>query len=65
MPDVTVSLSEEEVRRLEELSARLGLTVTQMVRLGIRDLVGQPDETFRLAAERVLEKNAELYRRLA
>ena len=62
---VTVSLSDEEMRRLEELSKREGLTVEQMVRLGINDFIGQPDESFRTAARRVMEKNSELYRRLS
>ncbi|MFQ5897400.1 MAG: DNA-binding protein [Candidatus Methylomirabilia bacterium] len=65
MPDVTVNLSDEEVRRLEELGGQVGLTVAQLVRLGVRDLISQPDEAFHAAAQRVLEKNAELYRRLA
>jgi predicted transcriptional regulator len=64
MTTVTVSLSDEEMRRLEELSKREGLTVEQMVRLGISDFISQPDESFRAAARRVMEKNAELYRRL-
>lgn len=65
MPEVIVSLTEEEARRLEELSEQVGLTVAQLVRLGVRDLVGQSDEAFHAAARRVMEKNAELYRRLA
>ncbi len=65
MTTVTVSLSDEEMRRLEELSTREGLTVEQMVRLGINDFIGQPDDSFRAVARRVLEKNADLYRRLS
>ena len=65
MTSVTVTLSDAEMRRLEELSKREGLTVEQMVRLGINDFIGQPDESFRTAAMRVIEKNAELYRRLS
>ena len=65
MTTVTVSLSDEEMHRLEELSKREGLTVEQMVRLGINDFIGQPDEFFRAAARHVTEKNAELYRRLS
>ena len=65
MTTVTVSLSDEEMRRLVELSKREGVTVEQMVRLGINDFIGQPDESFRTAARRVLEKNAELYHRLS
>jgi hypothetical protein len=53
------------MRRLEELSTREGLTVEQMVRLCIHDFIGQPDDTFHAAAKRVMEKNAELYRRLS
>ena len=65
MATVTVSLSDEEMRRLEELSKREGLTVEQMVGLSIRDFIGQPDESFLAAAKRVMEKNSELYRRLS
>lgn len=65
MASVLVSLSDEEMRRLEELSKREGLTVEQMVKLGIHDFISQPDEAFHASAKRVMEKNAELYRRLA
>ena len=65
MATLTISLSDEEMRRLEELSKRESLTVEQMVKLGIHDFIGQPDDAFRASAKRVLEKNAELYRRLS
>ena len=65
MATLTISLSDEEMRRLEVLGEREGLTIEQMVRLGINDFIGQPDDAFRSAAKRVMEKNAELYRRLA
>jgi predicted DNA-binding protein len=65
MATLRVFLSDEEMRRLEELSKREGLTVVQMVRLGINDFIGQPDESFRAAARRIMEKNAVLYRRLS
>jgi len=32
---------------------------------GISDFIGQPDDAFRAAAKRVMEKNTELYRRLS
>jgi hypothetical protein len=65
MPDLTVTLSAEDVRRLEELSKREGLTVAQILQLGVKDLIGQPDERFQAVTRRIMEKNAELYRRLA
>ena len=65
MATLTISLSDEEMRRLKALGEREGLTIEQMVRLGINDFIGQPDDAFRAAADRVLAKNAELFRRLA
>ncbi|NOT22791.1 MAG: DNA-binding protein [Nitrospiraceae bacterium] len=65
MINVPVSISDEEMRWLEALGRREGLTVEQMVRLGINDFIGQPDDAFHAAAKRVMEKNADLYRRLS
>jgi len=65
MTTATVPHSDEEMHRLEELSKREGLTVEQMVRLGINDFIGQPEATFRAAAKRKLGENSELYRRLS
>ena len=65
MPTLTISLSDEEMCRLENLSGREGLTVEQLVRLCVRDLIAQPDESFQITAKRVIEKNAEFYRRLS
>jgi hypothetical protein len=65
MATLTISLSDEEMRRMEVLGKREGLTVEQMVRLGIHDFIGQPDDAFHAAAKHVMEKNAELYRRLS
>lgn len=65
MATLTISLSDEELRRLEALGKRDGLTVEQLVRLSISNLINQPDEAFRIAAKLVMAKNAELYRRLS
>ena len=65
MAALTISFSDEELQRLEALGKRDGLTVEQMVRLGINDFISQPDEAFHAAAKRLMEKNAELYRRLS
>jgi predicted transcriptional regulator len=65
MATFTISLSDEEMRRLETLGKRESLLVEQIVRLAIHDLIGQPDDAFHATAKRVLKKNAELYRRLS
>jgi len=41
MATLTISLSDEGMRRLESLGKREGLTVEQMVRLGIHDFIIQ------------------------
>ena len=65
MATLTISLSDQEMLRLEVLGKREGLTVEQVVGLSIRDCIGQPDESFSAAAKRAREKNSELYRRLS
>ena len=65
MSAITVSLTEEQLRRLEELAARLKLSPEDLVRASIGDLLARPNDEFRETVKRVLEKNAELYRRLA
>ncbi len=53
---------EEQFARAAE---RLKVSVDELAAAAVRDLVAQPDEAFERAAERVLRKNRELYRRLA
>jgi hypothetical protein len=65
MAEITVTLSTEELQRLKALGEREGLTIDQIVRLGVQDLINQPDDAFHKAAQQILQKNAELYRRLA
>ena len=65
MATLTISLTDEEIRRLEALSKREILTIEQIVRLIVCDFIAQPDEAFHAAAKRVMEKNTDLYRRLS
>ena len=65
MATLTISLSDEKMRRLEALGKREGLTTEQIVRLALNDLISQPELTFRASAKRVMEENSELYRRLS
>jgi antitoxin FitA len=65
MPEVTVTVSTEELQRLKALGEREGLTIDQIVRLGVQDFINQPDDSFHKFAQQILQKNAELYRRLA
>ena len=62
---ISVELSEDQVERLRSAAARLGVSPEELARVGVTDMLTQPEEDFRRAAERVLRKNEELYRRLA
>jgi predicted transcriptional regulator len=65
MPIVSVVISDECLNKLKTLAERSGATPEALVQAKIRELVEAPEESFERAAERVLDKNQELYRRLA
>ncbi len=65
MKELTVSVREEEFERLQGLATDLGVSLEELARVGLEDLLEQPDEALQQATKRVLEKNRELYRRLA
>jgi hypothetical protein len=62
---LAVELTESETTRLTEAAERLGVAPAELARAAISDLLSTPDEDFRAAADQVLRKNEELYRRLA
>lgn len=62
---LSIDLSPAQADRLRLEAERLGLTPEDLAKAAIADPLATTDEDFRAAADRVLEKNAELYRRLA
>lgn len=65
MTTLTITLSRERLARLQEIAERFNVKAEDLARVGIEELLKQPDEKFKQAAEYILSKNAELYRRLA
>ena len=65
MTTITVVLPDERLLKLQELSARFDVTLEDLVLLSVDELLARPDEAFQQAMRRTLEKNKELYRRLA
>jgi len=51
--------------RLRQEAARLGVAPDELAKAALTDLLAAHDDDFEAAARRVLEKNRELYRRLA
>ncbi len=64
MTTITISIPDDHLKRLQEIADRLGITLEELLRAGIEQLLSQ-HETFQNAVDYVLTKNAELYRRLA
>jgi predicted transcriptional regulator len=65
MSSITINLPDEHLLKLSEIAARLKVSPEDLARMSIEELIAQPEESFEHAADYVLKKNAELYRRLA
>jgi predicted transglutaminase-like cysteine proteinase len=65
MSTLTITLSEDRLVRLQEIARRFNVKVEDLARVGIEELLRQPDEKFTLTVDYILSKNSELYRRLA
>ncbi|MBI1903785.1 MAG: ribbon-helix-helix protein, CopG family [Planctomycetia bacterium] len=65
MSTITISLSDERLERLKEMAESAGLTPEEFIRASLEEWLAGENEEFAAAARHVLEKNAELYRRLA
>ena len=62
---LALELSDEQANRLREGADRLGIEPEQLALAAVMDLIASEGPDFDSAATRVLEKNRELYRRLA
>ena len=62
---VAIELPPVQAAQLEAEAGRLGVSTEELARAALTDLLAAPDAAFQAAARRILERNAELYRRLA
>ena len=65
MTTITISLPDDRLQKLKEIAMRLNIVPEELVRISIEELLTRPEEEFQRVLEYVLNKNAELYRRLA
>ena len=61
---LAIQLSEAQERRLAEIAARLNVPAESLAEAAVRELVDQSEGDFDRVADRLLEKNRELYERL-
>jgi hypothetical protein len=59
-----IPLTDEHLAALRQQAARLGVQVEDLARAGVLDLIARSEDRFEHAVDRVLKKNAELYKRL-
>ena len=62
---LAIELTEQQAQRLREGASRLGVEPEQLALAAVTDLIASEGPDFDAAAKRVLDKNEELYRRLA
>ena len=65
MVTITVTLSEDRLQKLQELAKQFRISPEDLLRISVEDLIARPQADFQKALSYVLEKNKELYRRLA
>ena len=63
--NVAFDLPAAQAEKLRREAERLGISPSELARAALTDLLADREEDFQTAADRVLRKNAELYRRLA
>ena len=65
MVSITINLSDSQLQTLQELANAQGIEVDTLLQAGLVDWLTSQKTDFVEAADAVLTKNAELYRRLA
>lgn len=65
MKELEFQLQEQPASRLQEAADRLSVSPEQLSILSMEEKLSQLEEEFRRSAEYVLQKNADLYRRLS
>ena len=65
MTRIIVEIDDNKAAILEDKAKKFGLLPEQFVSASIEDLISQPEPEFEEAMRKVLDKNRELYERLA
>ncbi len=65
MTTLNIPISDERYAQIRDLASKVKVSPEELARAGLEDWLRQPKQDFIEAAQHVLKKNAELYRRLA
>ncbi|HXG68412.1 MAG TPA: DNA-binding protein [Blastocatellia bacterium] len=64
MKTVEVELTKQVAARLQEAAKKLGITLEELLQVSVEEKLARLDSDFQAAADYVLSKNTELYKRL-
>lgn len=65
MPNITIALPDDSLKKLRETAAEFNVSPEELVRASVEEMLTRPDDAFQRAMDYVLKKNADLYKRLA
>jgi hypothetical protein len=65
MHTITITIPDDRLVKLQETATRLGISLEELILMGVEEILNQPEQTFQSAVDYVLKKNAELYKHLA
>ncbi|MBL8103887.1 MAG: hypothetical protein JNM02_15245 [Anaerolineales bacterium] len=65
MTTLTINLSDERIKKLQELAERFHVAPEDLVRVSLEDLLTRPMDDFQKIVEYILNKNADLYKKLS
>jgi antitoxin FitA len=65
MTTIRIELSDERAQKLKEMADRFGVGPEELARTGVEGLLLGPEEEFRRIFNYVINRNADLYQRLA
>jgi antitoxin FitA len=65
MTTITINLPDDRLQKLNEIADRYKVAPEDVIRASLDDLLSKSDDEFRKALSYVLNKNRDLYRRLA
>ena len=65
MASITINIQDGQLQKLQALAESHGLSPEELLHASLEDLLSSPKPEFTRAADYVIEKNAELYRRLS
>ena len=65
MSTLKISIPDERLQQLQEIAAHLNISLEDLVLMSVEQFLTQSEHSFNDATAYVLQKNAELYRRLA